>query len=120
MSGLMIDLRSRARLAARAAAFSAVGVVFALTGLAFLTVALWLALAIYDSALLASAVVGVLYLVLGLIFLMIGGRGKAPPVQMPQQQAPFATDGPYDPFLRMAEAFAVGMAAGRSARRPRR
>jgi len=120
MTGLMFDLRNRARLAARAAAFSAVGVVFALTGLAFLTVALWLALAIYESAVLASAVVGVLYLVLGLIFLMIAGRGKQRPMQVPQQQPPLATEGPYDPFLRMAEAFAVGMAAGRSARRPRR
>ncbi|MBQ1203101.1 MAG: phage holin family protein [Loktanella sp.] len=120
MAGLVHDLQDRARLAARAAAFTVVGVVFALTGLGFLTVALWLALAEYENALMASAVVGVVYLVLGTVFFLIAGSRRARSVTPSQQAAPPPMAGDYEPFLRMAEAFSVGMAAGRAARRPRR
>lgn len=118
MTGLISDLRSRARLAARAAAFTIVGVVFALTGLAFLTVALWVLLANYESTLVAATVIGLMYLFLGLAFLLIGGSKKTVPVQaQPAAQPPQPS---VDPFLRMAEGFAMGLQAGRSARRPRR
>jgi apolipoprotein N-acyltransferase len=122
LAGLIFDLRSRARLAARAAAFTVAGVVFAMTGLAFLTVALWLGLAQYQSALFASAIVGAMYLVLGVVFFLLAGK-KRLRAQHGVHPAPITGQPPvagqYDPFFRMAEGFAVGMAAGRAARRPR-
>lgn len=118
MTGLVSDFRRRARLAARAAAFSAAGIVFCVTGLAFLTVALWVLLAAEQGVLAAWTVLGLLYLVLGAAFMLLAGRkDNTTPV------APIAAPTPAqgaEPFLRMAEAFAVGMQAGRDARRPRR
>lgn len=117
MSGLVTNLRSRARHMARAAALSVIGVVFALTGLAFLTVALWVFLDSYEGALFAWTVIGIIYLILGLCFLLIAGRGNRSENTLPTTKAPEQS---VEPFLQMAEAFAVGMQAGRRARRPRR
>ena len=118
MTGFLSDLRSRARVAARTAAFTVAGVIFALTGVAFLTVALWVLLASYENTLVASTVIGLMYLLLGICFFLLGSRSKPTVVApRPTPQAPPKTD---DPFLRVAEAFAVGLQAGRSARRPRR
>lgn len=116
MLGLVNNLRFRARLVARAAAFTAVGVVFAVTGLAFLTGALWVLLESYEGALFAWTVIGIVYLIFGLIFLVIAGRGNRNSPVVPVTQAPTQS---VEPFLQMAEAFAVGMQAGRRARRPR-
>ena len=115
MPGLVSDIGIRARLAARAAAFTAAGVIFAMTGLAFLTVALWIMVATYESALAAWTVIGVMYLALGLAFLMMAKRRH--PALPPA--APITPVQPIEPFLRVAEAFAVGLNAGRAARRPR-
>ena len=116
MPGLVSDISIRARLMARAAAFTVVGVIFAATGLAFLTVALWVLLATYESAIVASAVVGLMYLILGIVFMVLAKRRHPalPPV------TPIQPVQPIEPFLRIAEAFAVGLNAGRAARRPRR
>jgi len=117
MAGFLSDMRRRARATARAAAFSAIGVIFALTGLGFLTVALWILIATYESPLVAHAVIGALYLFLGVCFLALGGQKSesrpAEPVESPPQTPA------KDPILQMAEAFAVGLQAGRAARRPR-
>lgn len=114
MFGLVNNLQSRARQMARAAAFTAVGVAFALTGLAFLTGALWVLLDSYEGALFAWTVIGIVYLVVGLCFLLFARRGDAKTPAMPAAQPPVQT---VEPFLQMAEAFAIGMQAGRRARR---
>lgn len=115
MPGLVSDISIRARLAARAAAFTVAGIVFAMTGLAFLTVALWVLLATYEGVLAAWTVIGLMYMALGIAFLVIAKRRHPalPPV------APIEPVQPIEPFLRVAEAFAVGLNAGRAARRPR-
>lgn len=113
MNGLVSHFRRRARNAARAAAFTAAGVVFGLTGLGFLTVALWILIATYESALVAHAVIGALYLILGFCFLALGGQSTDAETA-PEQPAPKS------PLLQVAEAFAVGLEAGRAARAPRR
>lgn len=112
MSGIVSHLRHRARNAARAAAFTVAGVVFGLAGLGFLTVALWILLATYESALVAHTVIGVLYLVLGFCFLALGGQSTA--AETAAEQTP-----PKEPLLQVAEAFGVGFQAGRAARAPR-
>ncbi|WP_019953359.1 phage holin family protein [Yoonia vestfoldensis] len=119
MTGLVSDLRRRARLAARAAALSAAGIVFCATGLAFLTVALWVLLATHQGVLAAWTVLGLLYMVLGICFVLIAGRNDRKTPAEPVAAAPQPAQG-VEPFLRMAEGFAAGMQAGRNARRPRR
>lgn len=118
MTGLVADFRRRARLAARAAALSAAGIVFCATGLAFLTVALWVLLAAHQGVLAGWTVLGLLYLALGTGFMLTAARKdrRVPPQPI---TAPPPTDS-VEPFLRMAEAFAVGMQAGRRAHRPHR
>lgn len=112
MSGIVTHFRRRARNAARAAAFTVAGVIFCLTGLGFLTVALWILIATYESVLVAHAVIGALYLVLGFCFLALGGQSTDTEAA-PEQPAP------KEPLLQVAEAFAVGLQAGRAARAPK-
>lgn len=116
MTGFVSDMRHRARAAARAAAFSTIGIIFSLTGLAFLTVALWLLIATHESAIVAHAVIGALYLFLGVCFLALGGQKSDTRPADPAEPRP--QDPAKDPILQVAEAFAVGLRAGRSARRP--
>lgn len=118
MTGFLSDLRFRARLMVRAAAFSVVGMVFCAAGFAFLTAALWVMIATYEGALAAWMVLGFIYILLGICIMLIAQR----PVRRHRRAAPPpppAAQGA-EPFLRMAEAFAVGMQAGRNARRPPR
>lgn len=112
MSGLVSHFRRRARNAARAAAFTVAGVVFGLTGLGFLTVALWILIATSESALVAHSVIGALYLTLGFCFMALGGQSTDAETAPHQPAAK-------DPFLQVAEAFAVGLQAGRAARTPK-
>lgn len=116
MPGLVSNLRHRARHMARAVAFTIIGIVFAMTGLAFLTAALWVLLASHEGALVAWTVIGVIYFIFGLCFLLIAGRRSGPSHVVPQHQHPAQS---VEPFLQMTEAFAMGMQAGRRARRPR-
>lgn len=119
MMGFVSDLRFRARLMARAAAFSVVGLIFCTAGFAFLTAALWVLIATHEGALTAWMVLGFAYVLLGICIMLVGQRPvrryrrMAPPPPPPVAQGA-------EPFLRMAEAFAVGMQAGRNARRPPR
>ncbi len=118
MTGFLTDLRIRARLMVRAAAFSAAGIIFCTVGFAFLTAALWLLIATHEGAMTASLVLGFAYFLVGLCIMLIGQR-PASRRRRATPPPPTAAQGA-EPFLRMAEAFAVGMQAGRNARRPPR
>ena len=114
-------LKDDARAAARAAAFSSLGAVFTLIGLGFLTVALWLLLASMESALFAATVIGALYCAAGFTFLALGLSSRRTASERSfefksSSQAINAASAPREPFVQMAEGFAMGMQAGRSAR----
>ncbi|MEX5728216.1 hypothetical protein Ga0609869_001569 [Rhodovulum iodosum] len=96
------------RLALRAAGAACVA-----AGAGFLTLAAWLVLAAQGSPLYAATVIGAVYAGLGLLLWAIAPGGGARQ-NTPQQAEP----DPYGPFFQMAEGFAVGMEAGRAARRP--
>lgn len=110
-------LKNDARAAARAAAFSALGGLFALVGLGFLTLALWLVLTSVESATFAATVIGVLYAAAAFILLAFGASGRRKGAEPSPQDRDAHT--PREPFVQMAEGFAMGMQAGRSARNDR-
>lgn len=114
------DVKDSARATARAAAFSALGTTFALIGLGFLTTALWMLLASHESALFAATVIGALYCAFGFGFLALGSRGTGDKRHRSSGTKRGMSDAdappPRDPFLQLAEGFAIGLQAGRSAR----
>ncbi len=117
MTHLVTAAKDRVRAAARATAFSVMGVIFGLVGLGFLTVALWIVVAAYESALVAYTTIGALYVVLGFCLMALGaqsGRGAEPKFDEPPERN--EPDVEKDPIVRMAEGFAVGMQAGRAMR----
>lgn len=118
MQGFLNGIETRARQAARSAAFAMIGAIFALIGLGFLTAGLWIVIAAYEGALIAFVAIGALYLILGLCFMALG---RQPADASPEAPRP-AADPPAqkDPFVQIAEGFATGMQAGRAARDPRR
>ncbi len=111
-------LKIRARMAARAAALTTVGVVFGLVGLGLLTVALWILVAEHEGALIAFAVIGALYAVLSFVFIALGTARGGPPAN-PAHDPRAAPPPQKEPFAQMAEGFAIGLQAGRAAREPR-
>ncbi|RFP91054.1 phage holin family protein [Rhodobacteraceae bacterium 63075] len=125
MTGFVSAIQDRARQAARATAFSVMGVVFGLVGLGFLTVALWIVVANHESALVAYSVIGGLYVVLGFILLALGAQtGGSPDTghrsghrHDTRDHAPEAPA--KEPLVQIAEGFAVGMQAGRAMREER-
>ncbi len=124
MPGIANRLKARARNAARAAALSVMGAVFGLVGLAFLTVALWILIAEYESPLVAFTAIGALYLVLGFSILALGGQksGSGSDHGESGHHAASSVHGapePREPFVQLAEGFALGMQAGRAARERR-
>ena len=120
MIGMISAMRERVRHAARATAFSVMGVIFGLVGLGFLTVALWIVLAAYENVLVAYTVIGALYVVLGFCLMALGaqkGDGPKSHAQDAPERAP--QDPAKDPIVQVAEGFAVGMQAGRAMRETR-
>src|SRR6056297_235193 len=107
MTGFFSNMGARLRNAARATAFSVMGVVFGLAGLGFLSVALWIVLAVHEGVLVAYTVIGALYLVLGLCLMALGAQGGG------------ANEPRKDPMVQLAEGFAMGMQAGRAMRERR-
>lgn len=119
---LVSDAKHTARATARAAAMSVLGTIFAMIGLGFLTVALWLLLAAQEGALFAATVIGVLYCAVGFMILALATRGKSKTHHTSPTHAhsahpshPAHPDG-RAPLMQLAEGFALGMQAGRSAR----
>lgn len=118
LNQIVSNVKDNARATARAAAFSVLGAIFALIGLGFLTVALWLLLQAQEGTLFAATVIGALYCAVGFAFLAFGARGKSKSTQDPLtfQSERTSANAPREPFMQMAEGFAMGMQAGRSAR----
>jgi len=112
MPGMLHQVEDRARRAARSATFTMMGIVFGTTGLALLSVALWLMIAVLQGAIVACAAIGALYLILGVCFMALGRHPGAAHPPEPAQ--------PKDPLVQIAEGFATGMRAGRAARDPDR
>ncbi len=96
---LLEGIRTEVRTAARRAGFSALGALFLVAGLGFLTVALWIVLATTQGAFTAALVTGALYLGLGLVLLALAGRHDRTSPQPMQMSA-------------LMEAFMVGFTAG--------
>lgn len=120
MIGMVSAMSDRLRRAARATAFSVMGVVFGLVGLGFLTVALWIVLAAHESALVAYAAVGALYVVLGFCLMALGAqKGRGPDTTAPNAPGRPPQAPTKDPIVQMAEGFAVGMQAGKAMRERR-
>ncbi len=115
------DVKDTASATARAALFSTMGGLFTLVGTGFLTVALWLLLVSLEGAIFAATVIGALYCACGFILMAVGLKGKKPTVDgyefsSGRNSEPDAANTPREPFLQMAEGFAMGLQAGRSAR----
>jgi len=119
MLGIVNDVKQRARQTARVAALSVVGAVFCLVGLGFLTTALWIIIEIEYGALMAALLLGGLYLVLGGAILAFGGKSQSDVDYGPSDTHPESppSGSPKDPIFQMAEGFAVGLQAGREARK---
>ncbi len=120
-SQIASDLKHSARATARAVAFSTLGAFFALIGTGFLTVALWLLLASLQTTLFAATVIGAIYCAVGFLFLAVGTSGRSrsastgPEFSSGRTGTPPAND-TREPLVQLAEGFAMGMQAGRSAR----
>ncbi|WP_226782984.1 phage holin family protein [Oceaniglobus trochenteri] len=115
---LLAPVRAAAARAARKAAFGAVGVIFLLAGLAFLTAAAWIALAIAYGALIAALVIGLAFTGCGLIFLAVATSssksGKShPPQHLHQEKRPPAAVSQ----AQLIDAFIGGLNAGKTMRR---
>ena len=116
MTGLISAARERVRAKARATALGVMGMIFGLVGLGFLTVALWIVVASYESPLVAHTVIGALYVVLGFCLVALGSQdGHTPDRQQPDDMP----EADKDPIVRLAEGFAMGMQAGRAMRERR-
>lgn len=107
--------------AARRSALGAVAVVAFLVGLAFLTVAAWIAMTAAASALAAALLIGFAYLALGAILVAVasamGSRRHAPHAPEHDRPPPYAPPSGMPP---LAQAFLYGMEAGSAARRRER
>lgn len=121
MLGIIQDAKDRARQAARAAVLSTIGAILCLVGVGFLTSALWIIIEIEYGALMAALLIGGLYLVLGGAILAFGrnSQSDAPPAHpgAAAHDPHTAPPPPKDPIFQMAEGFAVGLQAGRQARK---
>ena len=104
-------LEQRARGAARRGVSGLLGAIFVAVGLGFLTHAAWIALAEARGALFAAQVLGGVYVFLGGVLLVAAARGSgaAQPASRPVARPATAT--------MLVEAFLVGLAAAKAARR---
>jgi hypothetical protein len=119
MPGLLYRLKDDARNIARAAAFSFAGLFLMVAGLFCLTAALWIVIANHYGAIHAFTLLGIIYLVLGAVFLLLAMR--RPRYRWTRHPLMGAAPPPREPLVQIAEGFAIGMQAGRAARRrPRR
>lgn len=114
---LFAYLEALAQRKLRGAAYSLVGVVFILIGVAFLTALLWMVLVELRDARFAAQILGFGFVALGFILIGIGkliSRLRIAAVPPPMMAA-----GPRGPLLQLLEGFLVGLQAGRRSHRDR-
>lgn len=114
---MLARLEKKAAHAARKTGFAFGGALFFLIGLAFLTVAAWIYLALTLSTLHAALIIGAAYVGFGLIFFGLAQSGDTPEFEQPRmaaQTAPKAETGSAPPLM---EAFLFGMQAGMGAQK---
>lgn len=114
-SGLKADASNIARAAAFSVAFTITGLFLLVVGIGCVTAALWIMIATREGAIVAFAVLGLIYLALGALFLALAMRRPRQKHTPPAPPAPAR-----EPLVQIAEGFAIGMQAGRAARGPRR
>lgn len=102
----------RLRRAALKAELSLAGVICALVGVTFLTIAAWLALAAALSSPAAALILGMAYLGLGLVFLALAGN---PPRRSRHAQATPQAETAVEAFLM---GLSAGLGAGRREQTP--
>ena len=112
------NLKRAAGETARRTAIGTAGIVCALTGLAFLTSAAWMALSALRDAQFAALVIGLGYLGLGAILLGFSAARRPVPARR-IDDAPSAFGG-NSPAVALAAAFAEGLSAGAAAGKRRR
>lgn len=114
MSALLYSVRRSVRRTARSVAFSGIAAILLLVGIAFLTTAGWMLIAASYGALFANAVIGGIFVGLGLIFLAFS-------FSSPRPRHHHVPPAPVDPTAHMiaqlTEGFVTGMKAGRATRR---
>lgn len=120
MAGPIAEVKDSARRMARAAAFSAAfslfGLALILAGLGSLSAAAWILIAMHHGAIFAFVVVGAVHIGLGGIFLALATQSSGQSDRH-HSRHDSSHDAPGEPFVRVAEAFATGLQAGRAARR---
>jgi hypothetical protein len=112
MAGLLSTMGARLRNAARATAFSVMGVIFGLV----------IVLALHGGVLMAHMVIGAFYFILGLCLMVLGAQGGGTAAPREQTRSREQTPPPEpakDPLVQLAEGFAMGMQAGRAMRERR-
>ncbi|MBY6201894.1 hypothetical protein KUV65_11010 [Maritalea mobilis] len=110
---MLTALAYKARVEARAAAFSAFAGVLLVVGLAFFTVSAWLALSAVLPTATVALIVGGVYFGLALVFFGIVALIRRKPVHVP----PAARS---TPMPEIIQAFVTGMAAGQGTAATRR
>ena len=116
MLGIAQTLNDQARAAARALVMRSAGGLFALIGTGFLTVALWMYLSVIGSTLMAAIVIGALYCAVGFGLLALASGGTTTAEERAPEQHASPQPANDTPLAQIAQGFAVGMQAGRSAR----
>lgn len=116
MHGIAASIGAEVRATARTASLGVLGLVFALVGIGFLTVALWLFVVTVGSALIAAVIIGALYCAVGCLLLAIAASRSRAQERAKRLAAAQAAPDARSPFVQMAEGFAIGLQAGRSAR----
>ncbi|WP_108485198.1 phage holin family protein [Oceaniglobus ichthyenteri] len=99
----------RAKDAARRTAFGAAGFLCLVVGLGFLSSALWLAIAVANGAMMASLILGLLYVGGGLILIAVASRRPRRYAPPPSPKAVKQAD--------LITAFMNGVNAGKTMRR---
>ena len=111
------SIGARISRAFRAAGIGAGAALCLLVGMAFLTVAGWIALVAAYGAAKAALIIGLAYTGFGL-----AGMGMASVIAKPPEHVPHDVErtrhSDIDFYVRLLDGFATGMQAGRKARRP--
>lgn len=113
MTGMIDTARRAAGEAARSAALGLAAALLGIVGLGFLTFAAYVALRAAEGVIFAASVIGLAYLAAAVLLAVLARRRPQVPAPPPAQ--PVVPPGGM--ALPLAEAFAMGLGAGRAFRR---